>query len=277
MSGGATSGAGLSRYSFPLFVPANRPERFAKAAGSGTDTIIIDLEDAVSASEKDKARTGLGTGLDGLAGVSIWVRINAVSTPWHEADLKALSDLPVHAVMLPKAESASQLQSVRDGLPENTGLIALVETARGIHAAHEIAAASDRMAFGSVDYALDMNIASTRDAFLMARSTLALAARIAGQPAPIDGVTTKTDDATLVADDAAHALELGFGGKLLIHPKQITPARSAFVPSPSQIEWAQRIVANVTDGTAVAVDGEMIDAPVLEKAKGILERQERLT
>lgn len=264
--------APLHRYSFPLFVPANRPERFAKAAASGADSIIVDLEDAVSASDKDEARGLMVEGLKGIEGVDVWVRVNGSSTPWFSGDLDAVRALSVRAVMVPKAESADQLLNVREELPEGTALIALVETAMGVHAAHDIASVSDRMAFGSVDYALDMNCGSTREAFLLARSTLVLAARVADQLAPLDGVTTKTDDPELVNEDAADALSLGFGGKMLIHPRQIEPAREAFKPSLEDIQWAQKIMGMSHDGGAVSLDGEMIDRPVLERAKGIMER-----
>ena len=273
MTGGTKKDDSLGRYSFPLFVPATRPERFAKAAASGADTIIIDLEDAVGAADKEAARSGLSDGMVGLSGASVWIRINGVSTPWHKEDLEALNGLPIQGVMVPKAEGADMLSAIRATLPDHVALIALVETAAGIHNATEIAAHSDRMAFGSVDYALDMNCASTREAFLFARSALALAARVSGQFAPLDGVTTKTDDPDLVAADAEHALALGFGGKMLIHPRQLDPAKRAFAPSEADIIWARKIVDSTKDGTAIAVDGEMIDAPVLERARGILERQ----
>lgn len=268
----------LSRYSFPLFVPANRPNRYAKAAGSGADTIIIDLEDAVPNAEKDAARDQLVEAGRDLSGAGVWVRINASSSAWHYGDLAVVSQMTaVQGVMVPKAESARQLGDIRSRLPEEMALIALVETAEGIHNAHDIAGTSDRMAFGSIDYALDMNSGSGREAFLMARSTLAIAARIAGQLSPLDGVTLKTDDPELIQDDAAHALELGFGGKMLIHPLQLAPAMKGFAPTSDDIKWAEKITSIVKDGSAVAIDGEMIDAPVLERAKGILERKELLS
>ena len=262
----------LPRDAFPLFVPGDRPDRFAKAAGAGTDTVIIDLEDAVAPGAKASAREGLAGGLEGLDGVQIWLRVNAVGTEWHSADMAAAASVSVHAVMLPKAENAAQLAGVRAQLRPGQALIALVETARGVHAAEDIAQASDRMAFGSVDYALDLGCQPSRDAFLLARSRLVLAARLAGRPAPLDGVTTKTDDSALVQADSAYAYGLGFGGKLLIHPRQIEPARAGFAPAPEEIAWAKRVLAEAGSGAAAAMDGEMIDAPVLERARGILAR-----
>ena len=263
----------LPGYSFPLFVPASRPDRFAKAANAGTDTIIVDLEDAVSPSEKVAARDNLSSGLDSVSGASVWIRLNGVDTPWHADDLAALNGLNIQGVILPKAESATTLQDVRRQLGGSIAVIGLIETARGVHNAEEIASACDRLAFGSVDYALDMNCRPTRDAFLLARSRLVLAARLAKQPAPIDGVTTRIDDPDLVETDSTHAFELGFGGKLLIHPAQLAPAQKAFAPSNEDVDWANRIVSHSTDGAASTVDGEMVDAPVLARALGILERQ----
>lgn len=262
----------LPAMSFPLFVPGDRADRFAKAVASGSDTVIIDLEDAVAPANKAAARAGLAEALGGLAGARLWLRVNAAGTPWHEGDIAAAARLPFDGVMLPKSTSGQQLQTVRQQLRADQALIALVETVHGVHRAEEIASASDRMAFGSVDYALDLGCQPVREAFLLARSKLVLAARLAGQPPPLDGVTTRTDDADLVREDGAHACSLGFGGKLLIHPRQLAPARAGFAPDRSDIDWARRVMASAADGAAVALDGEMIDAPVLARAKAILER-----
>lgn len=266
----------MRRYSFPLFVPAIRPDRFAKAAGAGTDTIIIDLEDGVDASGKDEARAGVEAALPAVDGVSVWLRVNGGETPWHAADMKIASSARLAGVMVPKAESAGQLQSIRARLRPDQKLVALVETAKGVHAAHEIAAASDRLAFGAIDFSLEMNCRPTRDACLLARSTIVLASKIAGLPAPLDSVTTQTGDNSLVRDDALHASDLGFGGKLLIHPAQIKPAREGFAPSDTELEWAQGVVSGASNGEARSVSGEMVDLPVLERARGILERKGEL-
>ena len=266
----------MRRYSFPLFVPANRPDRFAKAAGAGTDTIIIDLEDAVDASGKDEARAGVEAALPAVEGVSVWLRVNGNETPWHAADMKIATSARLAGVMVPKAERAEQLQQIRARLCPDQNLVALIETARGVHAAHEVAAVSDRLAFGAVDFSLEMNCRPTREACLLARSTIALASRIAGLPAPLDSVTTQTGDAGLVRDDAIHASDLGFGGKLLIHPAQIEPAREGFAPSEDELDWARGVVSGSSNGEARAVSGEMVDLPVLERARGILERMGEL-
>lgn len=257
-----------------LFVPADRPERFAKAATAGADAIIIDLEDAVAPAAKDDARSGLAAGLGGLSStLPVFVRINGIGTPWHEADLALAATLPVTGLVVPKAECAKDLRDIRALTGE--ALIALVETAAGLFAAEEIAGACDRLAFGSVDFAADLGCAHIRDALLLARNRLVLAARLADAPQPIDGVTLSIKDEGAVEDDARYAAALGFGGKLLIHPAQVAPARRGLAPSPEDIAWAERIVAGSADGAARAVDGIMVDAPVLARAHHILQRRDR--
>lgn len=260
-----------------LFVPADRPERFDKAASAGADAIIIDLEDAVAPAAKDGARLGLATGLAGLAPrVPVFLRINGIGTSWHDADLALAVTLPIAGLVLPKTECAQNLDDIRSRAGK-MALIALVETAAGLSAAEEIAGACDRLAFGSVDFAADLGCAHSRDALLLARSRLVLAARLAGKAPPIDGVTLAVKDDDAVEDDARYGAALGLGGKLLIHPAQVAPARRGLAPAAEDIAWAERIVAGNADGAARAVDGIMVDAPVLARAHHILKRRDRLT
>lgn len=249
----------------PLFVPANRPDRFAKAAASCADAVVLDLEDAVAAADKDHARARLA----GLPpDCPVIVRINAIGTPWHEADLAALRSLPLAALMLPKAEDADAIAGLACG---NLLIIALIETARGLAAARTIAALPNvaRLAFGSVDYCLDLGMEHQRDLLLPARSELVLASRLAEIAAPLDGVTTQLD-AAAAADDAGHARAIGMAGKLCIHPLQVRSVIDAFLPSEAEVEWARRVLGS-GDGAA-SVDGEMVDEPVRLRAHGILER-----
>lgn len=249
----------------PLFVPANRPERFAKAAASGCDAVILDLEDAVAVDAKGAARAALATDFTDLLVV---VRINAYGSPWHDADVAAVAALKPAAVILPKAEDAGVTAAVAAalGLP----VIALIESALGLAQARAIAAAPGvvRLAFGSVDFCADLGCAHLRDVLLPARSELVLASRLAGIAAPIDGVTVQLDDLSVSHDDAAHARALGMTGKLCIHPKQIAEVRRAFAPTPAELDWARRVVAS-GDG-AVSVDGAMVDEPVRIRARAIL-------
>ncbi|WP_417773679.1 HpcH/HpaI aldolase/citrate lyase family protein [Stappia sp.] len=264
--------AALDTIALPLFVPGNRPERFAKALSAGADAVIIDLEDAVPPSAKDEARAGLARALADLSpAVPLLVRVNAAGTAWHDQDLAACAELPLAGVVVAKAEDALSLEHA--ARRAGAGVIALVESASGLAAAHEIARASQRIAFGSIDFAADLGIAHERETLAHARFALALAARLAGQAAPIDGVTTDIRDAALIEADCRHAVGYGFAGKLLIHPAQIGPARAGFAPSPEEAAWARRIVDAAGDGTAaVAVDGAMVDAPVVIRARQILDR-----
>lgn len=264
----------IEAISLPLFVPGNRPDRFAKAANAGADAIIIDLEDAVPPAAKAEARSATIEALSSQAfAVPVIVRINAAGTTWHRADLAACAGLPLAAIMLPKAETGTEVAETAraSGLP----IIALIETARGLLAAEAVASSAARLAFGSIDFAADIGASHTHKALLYARSHLVTAARAAGQPAPLDGVTVGVNDEAALTTDCRHAQEIGLGGKLLIHPAQIAPARQAFAPSPEELDWAKRILAATTgeDG-AIKIDGAMVDAPVILRARRILQRMQ---
>ena len=256
----------LSPLALFLFVPADRPERWTKAFASGADAVILDLEDAVVASAKPGARRALREGYDAIAAspCPVLVRVNARSGEDHLLDMDAIRGLGLAAVMLPKAETAADVEatSAATGRP----VVALIESARGLAAARTIAAACARIAFGSIDFAADMGSAHTRAALASARSELVLASRLAGRAAPIDGVTTSIKDPDLIRADAAHACELGFSGKLLIHPAQIAPALDGFRPSEDDVAWAERVLATRGGVGAAAVDGAMVDAPVFLRA-----------
>ncbi len=256
----------------PLFVPGDRPERYAKAAGSGTDAIIIDLEDAVSPDNKITAREALGRPAALPSGIDVYVRVNAAGTPWHADDIAAMAALPVAAIVLPKAESPSAIAQVSKEAGDKP-VVALLESARGIAMARQIAACGcvPRLAFGSIDYCADLGAAHLRETLLAARSEIVLASRLAALAPPLDGVTTSLDDAALLEDDARYALNLGFGGKLCIHPRQILPVRRGFSPTPEELAWARTIAATEGQG-AVRVDGGMVDAPVRARARQILQR-----
>jgi citrate lyase subunit beta / citryl-CoA lyase len=257
----------LENFICPLFVPASRPERFEKAARSGADAIILDLEDAVAPEAKAEARAALASGFTDMP---VLVRINGEGTPWHEDDIVAVAAQPFAAMIVPKAELGGALaETVRESaIP----IVPLIETARGLAQAREIAALPGiaRLVFGSIDFSADLGCAHTRDALLAARSELVLASRLAGLPAPVDGVTTVIDDADVIGSDARYGLELGFGGKLAIHPRQVEAIRAGFAPQPAEIEWARKVLAS-GDG-AVAVDGAMVDEPVRMRARSIIGR-----
>lgn len=264
------------RCDLPLFVPALRADKVPKALAAAHDAIILDLEDAVAPAHKAEAqRVLLSLGpLLSDTDVTLLVRINGSGTPWHDEDLRICAALPLQGVVLPKAESSRELSLVRNTQPRGCQVLALVETAAGIAALRDLAPAADRLIFGSVDYAADIGAAHSRDALALARQLLVLESRLAKLPPPIDGVTTALRDALAVTDDAAWAQALGFGGKLLIHPAQIAPARAGFAPSVAEVDHARRLLAHESAG-ASAFEGAMTDAPVLARARQILARATR--
>ena len=260
-----------------LFVPGTRPERFAKATGSGADLVVVDLEDAVPDADKDRARHAVADWLGGPGRAA--VRVNGTSTAAYHDDVEALAGRPgLLAVVVPMAEDPAALGALHDRLGPSVGIVALVETAAGLLRAGELAAAPGvvRLAFGHLDFAADIGASTDDEAMLMARSTLVVASRAAGLAGPVDGVTTDLDDPAVCAEDAARSARLGFTGTLCIHPRQVEAVGAAFRPSPGQVAWARRVVEASAAGGAVRVDGHMVDAPVIIRAQAILARaQER--
>lgn len=255
----------------PLFVPGDRPDRFGKAAGSGADAVILDLEDAVAPGAKEMAREALRADFTTLP---VLVRVNGIGTLWHADDMAALAGHGFAGVIVPKAEGGEAFAALcaAASLP----VVALIESAGGLAEARRIAATANvvRLAFGSIDFCADLGCAHTRDALLAARSELVLASRLAGLAAPIDGVTTALDDTAMIRGDARHAQELGFGAKLCIHPRQIEAIRAGFAPEAAEVAWARKVLAG-GDG-AVAIDGAMIDEPVRIRARAVLRRAGRV-
>lgn len=272
----AGSPAAVSALRTALFVPASRPERIPKAQASGADAIIVDLEDAVAPAAKPAARDALAAFLDAHPDARLWVRINDAATPWHEDDLRACRGRAgIGAIMLPKAEDLSQVRYAADtGLP----VIPIVESARGLAALAGIAVVSGigRLAFGSLDYGLDMRLAADTPAANVvldhARCQILLHSRIAGLPAPLDGVFPAIQDDTGLTRAARQARDMGFSGMLCIHPAQVPVIHAAFAPSADQIEWARRVLQAHQDNGAGAfqIDGKMVDAPVIGLALRIL-------
>lgn len=255
----------------PLFVPGDRPDRFAKAAQSDADAVILDLEDAVTAESKDKARAAVAQ--HGIEAVAVVVRINPLEGPLAAADIAALAGVSIAGVMIAKAADPAAVAVLAERLP-GIALIALIESAAGHAAARALAAlpAVTQLAFGSIDYALDIGCEETFDALLAARSEVVLASRLSGIAPPLDGVTVGFDDPDLLKREARRARSLGFGGKLVIHPKQIAPVRAGFRPDETELAWARGVLeaaARAGDG-AFSYGGRMVDAPVITKAKRLL-------
>jgi citrate lyase subunit beta/citryl-CoA lyase len=254
-----------------LFVPGNRPERFDKACRAGADIVLIDLEDAVAAGDKAAARSAAGKWL--TSGGSACLRINSADTDSFHDDLSLLGLPGAQGVMLAKAEEPEQIAAIRRTAPA-LPVIPLIESARGLSNVNAIATAPGviRLAFGSVDFQLDLGIAGDRDELLMARSQLVLVSRVAGLLPPVDGVTLMLDDTEALSRDVAYARGLGFGGKLAVHPRQVAVINAGFSPSPAELEWAQRVVAaaSVAGDNALRLDGKLVDRPVIERARALL-------
>ena len=253
-----------------LFVPGNRPERFARACSSGAHAVIVDLEDAVQPAEKDAARAALAAWVSPANPVI--VRVNAADTPWHAADLELCKVPGVAGIVLPKAEFISNhlIDICESG---DRHILPLIETAAGFDAVRQIAASPrvQRLLFGSIDFQVDLGIDGEGDELLFFRSQLVLVSRLAGLQAPVDGVCTEIDEPETLEADTLRGTRLGFGGKLCIHPRQVPLVNARFAPSMEEITWAKRVLeaADKANGAAVAVDGRMVDRPVILKAERI--------
>lgn len=252
-----------------LFVPGHRPDRFDKAAAAGAGAVILDLEDAVGPQDKDAARGHVRDWL--AAGGQALVRINAAGTPWHAADLSALSGLGAE-VMVPKATPHAMAEVARS-LP-GRALTALVETVEGLAGLRQTVHVPGvaRLAFGNLDFGADARIPGGGAALDPARFELVMAARLGNLPPPVDGVTTALKDPEVIAADVARARAMGFGAKLCIHPAQVAPVNAGFAPTLDEVDWAHRILAALegAGGAAVQVDGKMVDRPLRDRAEEIL-------
>lgn len=262
----------MGRHSY-LFVPADRPERYAKALAAGAGAVIVDLEDAVAPDAKHAARRTLGAWL-ASASAPVIVRINAAETRWFADDLGLCAHPSIAGVMLPKAERRADLAHA-SAVAVGKRLYPLIESAAGYDAMRTLASAPgvERLVFGSIDFQVDLGIDGDGDELLMFRSQMVLVSRLAGIRAPIDGVSTAIDDAEALRADATRARKLGFGAKLCIHPRQVPIVERAFAPSEAERAWARRVLdaAERAGGAAVAVDGKMVDKPVMLRARAILD------
>lgn len=256
-----------------LFVPGDRPDRFAKARASGAGCVVLDLEDAVAPDAKEAARGSVLRLPPRGNGPQLLVRVNAADTTWHAADLDAAEALiarrAIDGIMLPKAEAAPAAAATGrlGGI-----VVALMETVAGLVDLRALAAVPGiaRIAFGSVDFCADAGILGDREELAFVRGQLVIESRHAGLPAPVDGVTLALDDAEALASDVRRARSFGFGAKLCVHPRQVTAVEAGFAPSETELAWARRVRAAASSGAATAVDGKLVDRPVLERAAALL-------
>jgi citrate lyase subunit beta/citryl-CoA lyase len=257
-----------------LFVPSTRPDRFAKAAASGADRVILDLEDAVAPSEKVDARRNLVN--EAIPhDVPVYVRVNSALTPWFEDDLAAAARLSIRGILLPKADTAAHVERAAAAIAREHVIVPIIETAIGLWNVLDVARAPrvERLVFGALDFALDTGMHDADGAFDYARSRIAIASKIAGIAPPVDAVTLGIDDQDLLKRHATRSWHFGFGGKLCIHPKQIRATNESFRPSDEDVAWARAILdeqAARPQDAVFAHRGELVDRPVLERARLIV-------
>ena len=263
-----------------LFVPAHQAARFAKAGAAGADVVCIDLEDAVPAAQRPQARAALLEFLSQQpAGHGYGVRISRLGCVDGLRDVLALHEAAAQPafVMLAKTESAAdiaQLASLLPGLP----LVALIESARGLHAAAEVAAtraahpALQALMFGGADLAADLGCEMAWEPLLHARSMLVAAAASAGLAAIDVPWLALEDDAGALAE-TQRAAALGFSAKALIHPSQVASVHAGLMPAPAAVARARRVMAAAADDDgALRLDGRLVDRPVVLAAQRLLRR-----
>ncbi len=270
-----------------LFVPASRPERFAKALASSADCIVIDLEDAVAASQKNLARANINAAFADFTATDkarILIRMNPLDTSEAASDIELFKQLVasgLSAIMVPKAESAQAMHSLQETLGGNIGLVALVESLQGLDNLNALANVENviRFAFGHLDFQLDlgMQCQPEEQELTPVRFALVAASRRAGLGQPIDGVTVDTQDVAKLEADVTRAKGFGFAAKLCIHPNQVAVVNERFAPSTVEITWSQRVVeqAAVSGGEVFSLDGKMVDLPVILKAESTLARAQQ--
>ncbi|MBX5437010.1 MAG: CoA ester lyase [Alicyclobacillaceae bacterium] len=273
-----------------LFVPGNRPDMLEKAFTRGADVVIFDLEDSVPPQAKQTARAAVAAVLAAGVPGTAYVRVNPVNSGWVRDDVAATLCDALAGYVLPKVEQPADLVRFGDLLQEVQGrlsgdkagvrIVPLLETAAGVERAAAIAtahAAVERLALGALDLALDLGLDQLSAALAdYARVRLVMASRVAGLEAPVDTVHPAYHDLDSLAAEARQARQIGFGGKLVIHPNQVAVVNQVFQPTPKELAEAQRIVQAyeqaLADGLgAVEVGGRMVDRPVYERARRLLE------
>lgn len=258
-----------------LFVPGSRPERFNKAAASGADTIIIDLEDAVLPDAKSEARAAALGWLAHRGDVVAGIRINSPRTADGCSDIAALavSGCSPDFVMVPKAETGVDMEIVGEAMGHGAPLIAVIESGRGLRRAFDIAKQSNAgVLFGGADYSASLGAdLSDWDAMLVARGTIAGACGAAGVPAYDVPYLDVKDPAGLDAT-TRQAKAVGFAGRACIHPNQVETVNAAFNPTAAEVLEARAIIKALEDskGGAALHNGKLIDRPIILAAERTL-------
>ena len=258
-----------------LFVPGNRPERFAKAFASGADAVCVDLEDAVATRDKQFAREQVADALATLPPVPTVVRLNALESAWHADDVKKLQTALPQAVcfMLPKARlnTVQNLADKTQGRP----LFALIESAAALEEAYQIAAEKSvaGLILGGADLSAELGTDMNWEALFYARSRLLLAAASA-QILAIDVPCLTLKDTQLISEETQRVKALGYSCKGAIHPAQIEPIHAALTPTADEIEGAESMLAalETSQGDAVEWRGVLLDEPIIAAAKIVLAR-----
>jgi citrate lyase subunit beta/citryl-CoA lyase len=280
----------LCRWRSVLFAPANRPQLIEKLPRSNPDVVVLDLEDAVPAAEKAGARALARAGAEALLaldrGPAVVVRVNAPGTEWFDGDIAEAAVPGLAAVIVPKAETASEIERAARALDNagchDVGVLAGIETVRGVLDARNLLMSPWLVAcyFGAEDFTADAGGVRRDDNFDVQypRAQVALAARLAGIPA-LDIVVTEFGDDERFLREAAEARSLGYAGKLCIHPAQVPLANRAFVPSEEEIDRARRLLAAYDEAVAagraaIAFEGQMVDEPLAARARAVLSAAE---
>ncbi|TCO59824.1 HpcH/HpaI aldolase/citrate lyase family protein [Actinocrispum wychmicini] len=259
-----------------LYVPADRPDRVAKALTSEADVVLVDLEDAVAPSRKDEARATLRLLTETSRPVQ--VRINHASTPWHSDDIAAIARLPLAVgARIPKVESPDEVHALADALP-GRALHLLIESALGVERALAIATASPQVTsigLGEADLRSDLRVADDTG-LTWARSRIIVAARAARLPPPVMSAYPNVRDLDGLAASCRAGRALGFRGRTAIHPAQLDTIRAAFLPTADEIERAREVMARLDNaitagvGAIALADGTFLDVAMVEQARTVL-------
>ncbi|MCO5973549.1 HpcH/HpaI aldolase/citrate lyase family protein [Actinoallomurus soli] len=261
-----------------LYVPADRPDRVAKALATDADVVILDLEDAVAPAHKDRAREHVAAVLAEPTR-PVQVRVNDVRSGWGRADLAALAGLlpATDGVRLPKIESVDRVRRIADLVP-GAGLHLLLESALGVERAHDLATAHPAVAsigLGEADLKADLGVAD-ETGLAWARSRIVVAARAAGLPAPVQSVHPDIRDLDGLAASCRLGRALGFRGRAAIHPAQLPVIAEVYRPTAEEVAAARRIVAAYEEGDATGTgavalpDGGFVDLAVVRQARNVL-------